>query len=90
MAPTLTRTNGALLRFEFAWTISASFSLPEPLGPVIRTGADESATLTASEVRCRYDSDESLLGGAVVQIGSTVYDGSVSGQVETLRQRLTE
>ena len=36
------------------------------------------------------DSDESLLGGAVVQIGSTVYDGSVSGQLEALRQRLTE
>lgn len=50
----------------------------------------ELATLTASSVRCRYDSDESLLGGAVVQIGSTVYDGSIRGQLEALRQRLTE
>jgi F-type H+-transporting ATPase subunit delta len=50
----------------------------------------ELAALTESAVRCRYDADESLLGGAVVQIGSTVYDGSIRGQIEALRRRLTE
>ena len=40
-APALTFTNGLSLRREFACTISASFSLPEPLGPVISTGASE-------------------------------------------------
>jgi F-type H+-transporting ATPase subunit delta len=47
-------------------------------------------SLTGSAVLCKYEADDSLLGGAVVQIGSTVYDGSIRGQIETLRQRLTE
>ena len=33
--------------------------------------------------------DPSLIGGIVTRIGSTVYDGSVAMQLETLRQRLT-
>jgi len=55
-------------------------------------GRIESAlrSLTGSAVLCKYGADDSLLGGAVVQIGSTVYDGSIRGQIETLRQRLTE
>ena len=32
----------------------------------------------------------SLIGGVVARIGSTVYDGSVRGQLEALRRRLTE
>ncbi len=50
----------------------------------------ELAVLTQSAVRCRYAVDESLLGGAVAQIGSTVYDGSIRGQIEALRRILTE
>jgi F-type H+-transporting ATPase subunit delta len=42
------------------------------------------------KVRARYDLDSSLLGGAVVQVGSTIYDGSVKGQLEKIRQRLEE
>lgn len=47
-------------------------------------------TLTGKQARCEYSVDPSLLGGAVVRIGSTIYDGSLRGQMETLRQRLTE
>lgn len=39
-------------------------------------------------VRATYREDASLLGGAVVRIGSTVYDGSVRGQLQQLKQRL--
>jgi len=31
-----------------------------------------------------------LIGGVVARIGSTVYDGSVRGQIEQLRRRLVE
>ena len=34
--------------------------------------------------------DASLLGGAVVQVGSTIYDGSVNGQLERIREQLVE
>jgi F-type H+-transporting ATPase subunit delta len=44
--------------------------------------------LTGKKVEARYSLDESLLGGAVVQIGSTIYDGSVREQLEHLRARL--
>jgi F-type H+-transporting ATPase subunit delta len=39
-------------------------------------------------VQATYREDPSLLGGAVVKLGSTVYDGSVRGQLEQMRQRL--
>ena len=40
------------------------------------------------KVRATYSEDASLLGGAVVRIGSTVYDGSVRAQLRQLRQRM--
>lgn len=45
--------------------------------------------LTGKKVRARYGQDASLLGGAVVQVGSTIYDGSVKGQLERLREELS-
>jgi F-type H+-transporting ATPase subunit delta len=45
--------------------------------------------LTGKKVRARYSRDESLLGGAVVKIGSTIYDGSVKGQLERIKQALS-
>jgi F-type H+-transporting ATPase subunit delta len=45
--------------------------------------------LTGKKVRAHYDEDASLLGGAVLRIGSTIYDGSVKGQLERIRQEIT-
>ncbi len=42
--------------------------------------------LTGKKVRARYGEDASLLGGAVVRIGSTIYDGSVKGQLERVKE----
>jgi F-type H+-transporting ATPase subunit delta len=41
--------------------------------------------LTSKKVKARYARDESLLGGAVVRVGSTIYDGSVKGSLERIR-----
>ncbi len=38
--------------------------------------------------RLTVEQDESLLGGLVVRIGDTVYDGSVRHQLATLRERM--
>jgi F-type H+-transporting ATPase subunit delta len=43
---------------------------------------------TGKKIEARFHTDESLLGGAVVQVGSTVYDGSVREQLDRLRQQL--
>jgi F-type H+-transporting ATPase subunit delta len=48
----------------------------------------EIAKLTGKRVRARYQQDASLLGGAVVKVGSTIYDGSVKGQLEKIREQL--
>jgi len=50
----------------------------------------EIARLTGKRIRARYEQDASLLGGAVVQVGSTIYDGSVRGQLEKIREQLVE
>lgn len=50
----------------------------------------EIVALTGKHVRARYRQDTSLLGGAVVQVGSTIYDGSVNGQLERIREQLVE
>ena len=40
------------------------------------------------QIRATYSEDPALLGGAVVRIGSTVYDGSVRAQLQQLKQRM--
>ena len=47
------------------------------------------AKLTGKKVRARYHRDLALLGGAVIKVGSTIYDGSVSGQLERIREALS-
>jgi len=44
--------------------------------------------LTGKRVRMRVATDEALVGGVVARIGSTVYDGSVHGELTRLKQRL--
>ena len=50
----------------------------------------EIAKMIGKKVRARYEQDASLLGGAVVQVDSTIYDGSVKGQLERIREQLVE
>jgi F-type H+-transporting ATPase subunit delta len=50
----------------------------------------EITKMTGKKVRARYKQDASLLGGAVVQVGSTIYDGSVEGQLNRIREQLVE
>ncbi len=46
--------------------------------------------LTGRRVLARYATDRTILGGAVIQVGSTIYDGSVKGQLERLKEALSE
>ncbi len=45
--------------------------------------------LIGKKVRARYAQDASVLGGAVVKVGSTIYDGSVKGQLERIKEALS-
>ncbi|HET6933344.1 MAG TPA: ATP synthase F1 subunit delta [Candidatus Angelobacter sp.] len=46
------------------------------------------AGVTGKKIRADYSEDPNLLGGAVVRIGSTIYDGSVRGQLERMKQQI--
>jgi F-type H+-transporting ATPase subunit delta len=45
--------------------------------------------LTGKRIRMRFAVDPALIGGVVARIGSTVYDGSVRGQLQALSRRLS-
>ena len=46
------------------------------------------AQLTGKEVKIDYQVDEALIGGFKLQIGSTIYDGSLQNQLDEIRRRL--
>ncbi len=50
----------------------------------------EISKLAVSRVKVSYSLDPELLGGAVIRIGSTVYDGSVRAQLNGMRQALMQ
>jgi F-type H+-transporting ATPase subunit delta len=46
------------------------------------------ARVTGKKIKARYAQNKDILGGAIARVGSTVYDGSVRGQLERIRQQL--
>jgi F-type H+-transporting ATPase subunit delta len=49
----------------------------------------EIGKLAGTRVEASFKLDASILGGTVVRIGSTVYDGSVRGRLDRLKEALT-
>lgn len=47
------------------------------------------AKVTGKKVRAHFGLDATLLGGALVRVGSTIYDGSVKGQLEKIREAIS-
>jgi F-type H+-transporting ATPase subunit delta len=50
--------------------------------------AAEVGKLAGAQISATYKIDPAILGGTVVRIGSTVYDGSVRGRLERLKEAL--
>jgi F-type H+-transporting ATPase subunit delta len=44
--------------------------------------------VTGKKIQAKYALDPALLGGAVVRIGDTIYDGSLKNQLNQMRARL--
>ena len=47
------------------------------------------AQVTGKQLRVRYSLDQKLMGGVIVKVGSTIYDGSIRGQLQRMKERLT-
>jgi F-type H+-transporting ATPase subunit delta len=70
--------------------IEAQITSARELGEPERSALEaQVAKLTGHKVRARYAEDRSILGGAIVKIGSTIYDGSVKGQLEKIREAIS-
>jgi F-type H+-transporting ATPase subunit delta len=54
-----------------------------------RTLETQVEKLTGKKVRAHFEQDASLLGGAVIRVGSTIYDGSVKGQLERIKEAIS-
>jgi F-type H+-transporting ATPase subunit delta len=70
-------------------TAEAEITSAHPLNDQDRAELEaQVAKLAGGRVRATYLQDSTLLGGAIVRIGSTVYDGSLRAQLQQLKQRL--
>jgi F-type H+-transporting ATPase subunit delta len=61
--------------------VTTARPMPEDLKASLR---ETLAAATGRRVRLSFTTDESIIGGLVAQIGSTIFDGSVQNQLERL------
>ena len=66
--------------------ITSARELSDPEKRVLEAQVEK---VTGKKVRAHFALDASLLGGAVVRVGSTIYDGSVKGQLEKIREAIS-
>jgi F-type H+-transporting ATPase subunit delta len=70
--------------------VEAQIISARELGQPERTALEaQVAKLTGHKVRARYAQDGAILGGAIVKVGSMIYDGSVKGQLERIREAIS-
>ena len=71
--------------------VRAELTTATPLdGSRAATIEQQLARATGRTVTLQTRTDPAIIGGLVARIGSTVYDGSVTRQLEKMRARLTE
>jgi len=69
--------------------VRAEVSSAAPLNEPLSAGLEaELSKLTGKRMRLRFDVDPELLGGVVARIGSTVYDGSIRGELRQLARKM--
>ena len=65
--------------------LTTAVPLPDDHVAVLRNGL---ANVTGRQVQLETRVDPAIIGGAVARIGSTVYDGSVTTQLQKVKERL--
>jgi F-type H+-transporting ATPase subunit delta len=74
---------------ERAGVVSAQVVSARPISAPVKNALEQTLEqLTHKRIRLSFETDESLLGGIVTRIGSTIYDGSVRSQLERLGEEL--
>lgn len=76
---------------ERSGVISAQVTSARPLSEGEKTEMQTNLTkLSGKNINLKFEIDETLIGGVVTRIGSTVYDGSVKTQLEELKAQLVK
>jgi F-type H+-transporting ATPase subunit delta len=76
---------------DFRGVVRAEVTTALPLDNVRADAIQKGlATLTGRTVLLATRVDPAIIGGVVARIGSTVYDGSVTRQLEKMKERLVE
>ncbi|HPX55085.1 MAG TPA: F0F1 ATP synthase subunit delta [Syntrophales bacterium] len=67
--------------------VKTAFTLSSELSEGLMKGLEE---MTGKQVEMTVEEDPSLLGGVVVKVGDTLYDGSIKSQLNNIRNLLGE
>lgn len=72
-----------------AGIVNAQVTTARPVSPEMQEALRARlAEVTGSKVRLEFGVDKELIGGVVTRIGSTLYDGSVRGQLQQIRRKM--
>jgi F-type H+-transporting ATPase subunit delta len=68
-------------------TVKTAFPLSEEMLAYVTSGLEK---MTGKQVEVTVETDESLLGGIMIGLGDTLYDGSIKSQLNNMRNLLGE
>jgi F-type H+-transporting ATPase subunit delta len=70
---------------ERGGTVAAHVTTARPIPEDLKNSLHETlAAATGRKVRLSFTTDETIIGGLVARIGSTIFDGSVQSQLDRL------
>jgi len=74
---------------ERSGVVAAEVTTARPVSEDIQRALEQRLTsITGKKVRFSFATDESIIGGMITRIGSTVYDGSVRNQLHQIEGKL--
>ena len=74
---------------ERAGVVAADITTARPIPEELKNALHETlVAATGRKVRLSFTTDETIIGGLVARIGSTIYDGSVQNQLERMSESL--
>lgn len=79
-----------LLLDERSGVVAARVTTARPVAPEQQKALQEAlSSRTGKSVRLNFTTDETIIGGLVTHIGSTIFDGSVESQLQRLAVEMT-
>ena len=74
---------------ERGGVVSADVTTAKPISEDLKNTVRETlAAATGRQVRVSFNTDETIIGGMVARIGSTIFDGSVQSRLDRLSEEL--